>query len=78
MGTNTPVDGNDASLGEGSISGAYLYNGDTCRYDPLGRRAKVCGGVRTMHDGDAVTWAAGTRIIHGASLDEPLVAWDSS
>ena len=78
MGTYTPPDANDPSMGEGSISGAYAYNGDTCRYDALGRRARVCGGLPTMHDGDAVTWVAGTRIIHGASLDEPLVAWDSS
>jgi len=78
VGTSGPVDANDPSLGEGSITGTYLYLEDTCRYDALGRRAKVCGGWPTMHDGDAVTWVAGTRIIHGASLDEPLVAWDSS
>ena len=78
VGTSGPVDANDPSLGEGSTTSTYLYLEDTCRYDALGRRAKVCGGWPTMRDGDAVTWVAGTRIIHGASLDEPLVAWDSS
>lgn len=73
-----PPDADDPSVQTTSISGTYLQNNDTCRYDALGRRSKVCSGWPLMHDGDQVTWVQGTRIVHGASLDEPLVVWDSS
>ena len=81
---SSPIDADDPSMGFQTLySGAYLPNLDTCRHDPLGRRVRACAGRWMLYDGDQVTYvfsgaAAGTRFVHGASLDEPLVAWDST